>query len=133
MKKVFEETVNQLSKGNPVVFFAEGTFKRTPGLLPFQMGAFLCAANNNVPIVPVTLRGTRFVLRDGSWFPRYGGIRVIFSSPIPVEFSENAWHTAIRLRDQTRAVILHWSTEPDLLQTYGTHITQPNNSSKQRS
>ena len=41
-----------------------------PGLLPFRMGAFVIAAQAGVPVVPVTLRGTRSVLRDGQWLFR---------------------------------------------------------------
>jgi 1-acyl-sn-glycerol-3-phosphate acyltransferase len=55
--------------GQSLLFFAEGTFRRMPGLLPFQMGAFLIAAENNLEVVPITIRGTRAELRSESWFP----------------------------------------------------------------
>jgi len=43
----------------PLMFFAEGTFTRYPGLLPFHMGAFVTAAENELSVVPITIRGTR--------------------------------------------------------------------------
>ena len=45
--------------GEPLVIFPEGTFRRAPGLLPFKLGAFVVAAHTGVPIIPVTLAGTR--------------------------------------------------------------------------
>ena len=56
--------------GQSLIVFPEGTFLRMPGLLPFRMGAFVIAAQSGVPVVPVTLRGTRSALRDGQWLFR---------------------------------------------------------------
>ncbi|MBA2658785.1 MAG: AMP-binding protein [Nitrosospira sp.] len=101
-----------LQSGRCPVFFPEGTFSRIPGLLPFHMGAFVVAAEAGVPVVPVNIRGTRSILRAGHWFPRRGAITITISKPI-VPDGEN-WAAAIRLRDATRAEILHLCGEPDL-------------------
>jgi 1-acyl-sn-glycerol-3-phosphate acyltransferase len=61
--------------GQSLGFFPEGTFTRMPGLLSFRMGAFVAAAQAG-PVVPVTIRGTRSMLRAGSWFPRRGRLEV---------------------------------------------------------
>ncbi|WP_455216861.1 AMP-binding protein, partial [Kaarinaea lacus] len=53
-------------------FFPEGTFSRAPGLRNFYMGAFITAAQASLPVVPIAIRGTRSMLRAGSWFPRRG-------------------------------------------------------------
>ena len=37
--------------GRSLMFFAEGTVARMPGLLPFYMGAFVTAAKAGVPMV----------------------------------------------------------------------------------
>ncbi len=107
--KKISETVQQ---GNSMVFFPEGTFDRMPGLLPFHMGAFITAAEAGIPIVPVTLRGTRSVLRSESWFPRRGAITVTIGEPILPEGS--GWKAAIKLREATRASMLEHCGEPDL-------------------
>ena len=99
-------------QGESLLFFAEGTFSRAPGLLPFHMGAFQVAAEANLPLVPVTLRGTRSMLRDGSWFPRRGSVSVTISAPIAAQGRD--WAAALRLRDAARAEILRCSGEPDL-------------------
>jgi 1-acyl-sn-glycerol-3-phosphate acyltransferase len=94
-------------------FFAEGTFTREPGLRAFRMGAFVIAASAGTPVVPVAIRGTRLVLRDGQWLPRVNPIQIVVSAPIRPEGSD--WAAAVRLRDETRAAILAGCGEPDLL------------------
>jgi 1-acyl-sn-glycerol-3-phosphate acyltransferase len=98
--------------GYSPIFFAEGTFTRTAGLLPFRMGAFVVAAQTGVPLVPVTIRGARSVLRDGSWFARRGTIVVSLAPPLAPAGSD--WNAAVALRDAARAEILRRCGEPDL-------------------
>jgi 1-acyl-sn-glycerol-3-phosphate acyltransferase len=83
-----------------------------PGLLGFHMGPFLVAANTDVPVIPVTIRGTRSVLRGGQWFPRHGAIRVHVGGPLRADGDD--FEAAVRLRDAARAAILEQCQEPDL-------------------
>jgi acyl carrier protein len=101
-----------LRAGRCPVFFPEGTFDRNPGLLPFRMGAFVVAAEAGVPVVPVTIRGTRSILRGDDRFPRHGAVAVIVGAPIMPD--GNDWAAAVRLRDKVRAEILRLCGEPDL-------------------
>lgn len=68
-----------------VVMFPEGT--RTPDgeLLPFKKGAFVLAAQTQVPLVPVGIDGSRAVMPKGSFLIRPGTVRVRIGSPIPTE------------------------------------------------
>ena len=102
--------------GKSLLFFPEGTFRRMPGLLPFLMGAFVTAVEADVPVVPVTIRGTRSMLREGTWFPRRGKIVVTIAEPLKPgkDASKDPWSAAVRLRDETRRQILANSGEPDL-------------------
>ena len=97
--------------GQSLGFFPEGTFKRMPGLLSFRMGAFMAAAQAGVLVAPVTIRGTRDILRAGSWFPRRGRLEVIVEPPVQPAGAD--WSAAVRLRDAVRAVILRNCGEPD--------------------
>jgi 1-acyl-sn-glycerol-3-phosphate acyltransferase len=75
------------------------------------MGAFMAAAQAGVPVAPVTIRGTRDILRAGSWFPRRSRLEVIVEPPI--QPTGDDWSAAVRLRDAARAVILRNCGEPD--------------------
>jgi len=107
-------TVQTVEAGRSLAFFPEGTFTRMPGLLPFRMGAFVAAAEAGVPVAPVTIRGSRSLLRADSRFPRRGGGRIIIAAPILPEGMD--WTTAVKLRGVTRAAILQHLGEPDLAQ-----------------
>ena len=100
------------ARGKSLLFFPEGTFQRMPGLLPFHMGAFVTAAEAGMPVVPVTIRGTRSKLRSGSLLPRRGAISVTVGKPITPKGSD--WSAAIELRDAARKDILRHCGEPDL-------------------
>jgi len=101
-----------LQTGRSPIFFPEGTFSRIPGLMPFRMGAFVVAAEAGTPVVPVSIRGTRSILRDGHWFPRRGIITVTIGKPIAPE--GKGWTAAIRLRNAAHAEISRRCGEPDL-------------------
>jgi 1-acyl-sn-glycerol-3-phosphate acyltransferase len=101
-----------LLAGQSLIFFPEGTFSRASGLLPFRMGAFSIAAQAGVPIVPLTIRGTRTLLRDGQWFPRRGTISITIGEPISPEGTD--WSAALKLRNAARVEILRHCGEPDL-------------------
>jgi fatty-acyl-CoA synthase len=95
---------NRLESGETVHVFPEGTFTPHNGLRPFQMGAFKSAVESGCPVLPVTLVGTRNVLRDGSWLPRFHKVRVV-ASPI-LRPEGRSWSDMVRLRDSIRSEIL---------------------------
>jgi 1-acyl-sn-glycerol-3-phosphate acyltransferase len=103
-----------LAEGELLVIFPEGTFKRMPGLLPFHMGAFTIAAQTRTRLVPVAIRGTRGILRAGSWFVRHGAIRVSAGRALTAGDEDGAWQQSLALRDAARAHILGHCDEPDL-------------------
>jgi len=107
--------ISAMGSGQPLIFFPEGTFRSAPGLLPFQMGAFVIAACTGTPVIPVTLRGTRAVLPENRWLFRRGSVSATFSEPVaPLGAS---WSSAVALRDRARAEILRQCGEPDLEST----------------
>lgn len=100
------------TNGNSLVFFPEGTFTRTPGLLKFHTGAFVIAVRAGCPIVPAVVRGTRHALSPQGGLPRAGRIEITLLPPIQPPPASPAAATA--LRDQARAAILNELGEPDL-------------------
>ena len=110
-----------LKQGNALMFFAEGTFTRIPGLRPFHLGAFSVATETGTPVIPIAIRGTRSILRSGSWFPHHGSINIdigeaIDPKQIADESGKDAWHVTIELSERSREFILRHCGEPDLTQ-----------------
>lgn len=116
------EDAQRIARGanqRSVFFFPEGTFTRIPGVRDFHLGAFVTAAQANVPVVPVAIRGTRSMLRSGSWFPRRGYIVITIGEPIEAPVSPEGdhlavWQAALMLRARAREHILRYAGEPDL-------------------
>jgi 1-acyl-sn-glycerol-3-phosphate acyltransferase len=109
-----------LRNGESVFVFPEGTFTKEDGVRPFQLGAFKSAVATGVPILPVSLAGTRKFLRDGTYLPRPSNVTITLSPPIFPRSADNAgdsadasgWHELIRLRDATRDAIARYTGEP---------------------
>jgi 1-acyl-sn-glycerol-3-phosphate acyltransferase len=106
------EITAAVGRGETVVFFPEGTFTRAPGLAEFRLGAFAASAATGVPVVPVVLRGTRSVLRDGRWSPTRYPIAVSVQ-PTVMPLGRD-WAATVRLRDRVREIMLRQCGEPDL-------------------
>ncbi len=108
-----EEVNAALKNGESIVIYPEGTFTSMAGIRPFQLGAFKSAVDTQRPICPVSLHGTREILRDKTILPRRGKITVTFGplvSPDPAAGDD--WHEIVRLRDATRQAIALNSGEP---------------------
>jgi acyl carrier protein len=118
IKKGVEDTshLTALAKGGrSLMFFPEGTFIRSPGLLPFHLGAFIAAAEAGLPVVPIAIRGTRSILRADDRTPHHGAITLTVGKPIwPEKTPHDSWSAALALRDEARAFILQYSGEPDV-------------------
>jgi len=112
-----QHLIKLLNNDQPLLFFAEGTFTRVPGLMPFHLGAFVVAADAGVPVIPVAIRGTRSILRSDSRFPHHGAIHIEVGPAITLERDNkdgNCWDSAIELRDRSREFIKKHCGEPDL-------------------
>ena len=115
-----EQLEELLREGKSVFVFPEGTFTKEDGVRPFQLGAFKAAVDAGVPIVPISLAGTRKFLRDGTYLPRPSNVTITVSPPLYPRVSgssaasgePSAWHELIRLRDATRETIARHSGEP---------------------
>jgi 1-acyl-sn-glycerol-3-phosphate acyltransferase len=105
-----ERITRALRDGLSVLVFPEGTFVRAPGILPFRLGGFKAAVETGSPITPVTIRGAREILPEGSWLPEPGPITVAVSAPIMPEL--DGWLAMVHLRDRTRTEIMRRSGEP---------------------
>ena len=95
------DTINsaksKIREGTSVVVFPEGTRSRTHEMLPFKKGAFWFAFDLNLPILPVTINGTREILPSGTMNLLPGKAEIII-------------HPAIDIKDYSR------ENMPDLIE-----------------
>jgi acyl carrier protein len=93
----------RLAAGESLLVFPEGTFGDVEGLLPLHMGAFVLAAQADVPLVPAVLSGTRRLLPARAWLPRPAAVALRVEPPLAA--AGFAWGDALRLRDEARKVL----------------------------
>jgi 1-acyl-sn-glycerol-3-phosphate acyltransferase len=105
------EALARLGEGIGILFFPEGTRSPDGHLLPFKKGAFRTAIDQQLPILPVTLVGTRDILpaRTLRLFP--GKARMVIHPPI--ETTGMNVDQVDDLMQRTRAVITT-ALPPDL-------------------
>lgn len=72
----------RLQGGLSVLMFAEGTRSRDGQLQALKKGAFHLAQQTGVPILPVTVSGSRGVMPRSGWVPRPGKIDVVIGVPL---------------------------------------------------
>ncbi|MGB0513415.1 MAG: lysophospholipid acyltransferase family protein, partial [Wenzhouxiangellaceae bacterium] len=65
-RKAINDAVARLPAGTGVLFFAEGTRSRSGELMPFRKGAFRVAVDRGLPVLPMTVIGTRDLMPPGS-------------------------------------------------------------------
>ena len=107
------QIVKAARSGESLGFFPEGTFLAEPGVGKFRAGAFMAAIKGEMPVVPVAISGTRYMLASGQLLPRPGPIRIDILPPIMPQDSSFADHH--RLAETARQRILAVLDEPDLL------------------
>lgn len=76
------DALARLGEGIGILFFPEGTRSPDGRLLPFKKGAFRTAIDQQLPLLPVTLVGTRDILpaRSLRLFP--GNARMVIHPPL---------------------------------------------------
>lgn len=102
-RQAITQALERLGEGVGILFFAEGTRSRDGRLLPFKKGAFITAIEQGLPVLPVTISGTRDILpaRTLRLFP--GRVRMVIHPEIPTAGLTVA--DMAELREKTRAAI----------------------------
>jgi len=79
-----EEAKGRIVHGTSIVFFPEGTRTKDGSLGRFKKGAFRMALELGLPILPITIKGTRDILPSGTLDLLPGRAELIFHAPIEV-------------------------------------------------
>lgn len=106
--------VKAAASGESLAFFPEGTVIVKPGLGRFHAGAFSAALKGGLPIVPVSIRGSRRILPARTLLPFPGKLRIDILTPL--ETNNAAAGNSSELAERARQSILSVLDEPDLLQ-----------------
>jgi 1-acyl-sn-glycerol-3-phosphate acyltransferase len=86
MHHMMEDCRAWLRSGMPVLIFPEGTYASARELLPFKRGAFKLAIEEQAPVVPIAVRGTRsLVVGDGPWMSPRAQIEIEVLPPIAAD------------------------------------------------
>jgi 1-acyl-sn-glycerol-3-phosphate acyltransferase len=99
------------ANGLSLIVFPEGTRSADGRVGMFKGGSFYLAMQAGLPIVPLSVVGTRHVMRKGRLTTRPGRVRLIVHAPIQTEASPHPRPAAVRaLAQQVREII---RPEPD--------------------
>jgi 1-acyl-sn-glycerol-3-phosphate acyltransferase len=81
--KSIDEAARKIKSGGAsIMIFPEGTRSLDENLRPFKKGGFVLAVDSQVPIVPVILKGTRYILPKGSLRVNPGAVRMEIKAAI---------------------------------------------------
>jgi 1-acyl-sn-glycerol-3-phosphate acyltransferase len=102
--KSLDEAAEKIRAGSSVILFPEGHRSRDGKIGPFKSGSFYLAIQSGVPVVPITLNGTRGVLVPDTYHVRAGQTEMIVHPPIP---TSNLTHRDVdALSQKVRAQIV---------------------------
>jgi 1-acyl-sn-glycerol-3-phosphate acyltransferase len=98
--RAISDALGRLGKGIGILFFPEGTRSLDGHLLPFKKGAFRLSVGQGLPILPLTLVGTRDVQPNNKIILFPGAIRMVIHPAI-----DPSGKNADELLEETRNTI----------------------------
>jgi 1-acyl-sn-glycerol-3-phosphate acyltransferase len=101
----------RIRRGTNVIIYPEGTRSATGELRDFKSGGFHLALEAQVPILPVTVSGSRKITPKRSLRVESGVVKIVYGKPIPTEGLGIEDRKA--LKEQVRKAILQ-GYDPDL-------------------
>lgn len=102
-KESIQKGLTRLPAGTSVTCFAEGTRSHDGRLGKFKKGGFYIALERGIPILPVTVNGSRRILPKGTYAFNPGTIDVVVADPI--ETAGYTHETIEKIMEKTWKVI----------------------------
>jgi 1-acyl-sn-glycerol-3-phosphate acyltransferase len=112
---LFRQVRTLMQSGYSLIVFPEGTRSPDGALARFRAGTFMMAIEAGLPIVPVAIDGSRFVMPKGQLTTSPGHVRVEVLDPIPTagRKPEEARQVARAVQDAVDAALARMrSQEP---------------------
>ena len=103
--EAFNKTLKKIKEGCSLIIFPEGTRSVDGTIGPFKKGSNLIASRSKSPMVPITIIGSRDIIKKGSVSITPGLIRVVISPPI--ESSADKKENAEVLQTIRETIISH--------------------------
>jgi 1-acyl-sn-glycerol-3-phosphate acyltransferase len=104
--RIFRWANSLTAKGLSLIIFPEGTRSRDGRVGPFKGGPFYSAVQAGLPIVPISVIGSRHVMRKGHLTTKPGEVTVIVHDPIPTAASPDPDMREVRaLASRVREVV----------------------------
>jgi len=101
--KSMDEAAQKIREGKSVMTFPEGTRSPDGTIGPFKKGSFYLAIQSGVPVVPITILGSREVMKKRKMNILPGTITIVIDKPIDVK--EYSLENREDLIDRTRRVV----------------------------
>jgi 1-acyl-sn-glycerol-3-phosphate acyltransferase len=99
-RRSIQEALERIRDGVGILFFPEGTRSLDGHLKPFKSGAFRLAEEQSLPLLPITILGTRDILPSKTFKLSPGKARLVVHPPIePGDLS------AAQLKEASRTAI----------------------------
>jgi len=103
IRKAVSAAIRDVGGGIGILFFAEGTRSLDGKLRRFKKGAFRVATSQNLPVLPVSIIGTRDIQKPNSWMIFPGKVKLVIHPAIEPQGDDP--RATLKLMTQTRDVI----------------------------
>jgi long-chain acyl-CoA synthetase len=94
--------------GESLLIFPEGRHLREGDMGPFRGGIGIFARDLRMPVIPVYVEGTKEVLPDEAYWPRFGKTKLVLGAPIHFEPDADPAEITHRLEEAVRKLM--WVT-----------------------
>ncbi len=116
------QIVKAAQEGESLGFFLEGTFRKERGVGRFRAGAFVAAIRGDLPVIPVAISGTRYMLPSGRFLPRPNTLRIDVLPAIAP--GDPGFEDSRVLAETARQRVLKVLDEPDLVPAKGNDVAE---------
>jgi 1-acyl-sn-glycerol-3-phosphate acyltransferase len=95
--RAMNEAARKIHDGMSVLIFPEGSRSPDGSIQPFKKGGFSLAMKSKVPIVPVSIAGSREIMPKGQKVANPGRIRIRVDAPINTQdYALRDWNVLMR-------------------------------------